>query len=75
MHSLSAFPPSGNLFMLDTLEAYEKERPSEGDACRIGDDRLIISDAWNGPTFTDDGIAEFDPHKMPQAKLPNGDAS
>lgn len=58
-----------------TLEAYEKERPSEGDACRIGDDRLIISDAWNGPTFTDDGIAEFDPHKMPQAKLPNGDAS
>jgi hydrogenase maturation protease len=58
-----------------TLEAYEKERPSEGDACRVGDDRLIISDAWNGPTFTDDGIAEFDPHQMPQAKLPQGDAS
>jgi hydrogenase maturation protease len=57
-----------------TLEAYEKERPSEGDACRVGDDRLIISDAWNGPTFTDDGIAEFDPHQMPQAKLPSKDA-
>lgn len=57
-----------------TLEAYENERPSEGEACRIGDDRLIISDAWNGPTFTDDGIAEFDPHQMPPAKLPNGDA-
>lgn len=58
-----------------TLEAYENERPSEGEACRIGDDRLIISDAWNGPTFTDDGIAEFDPHQMPPAKLPGGDAS
>ncbi|GJL99787.1 MAG: hypothetical protein DHS20C07_14670 [Methyloligella sp.] len=58
-----------------TLEAYEKERPSEGDACRVGDDRLIISDAWNGPTFTDDGIAEFDPHQMPQAKLPSGKTS
>ncbi|GAA6212723.1 hypothetical protein NBRC116602_24640 [Hyphomicrobiales bacterium 4NK60-0047b] len=57
-----------------TLEAYEKERPSEGDACRVGDDRLIISDAWNGPTFTDDGIAEFDPHQMPQAKLSSKDA-
>lgn len=58
-----------------TLEAYENERPSEGDACRVGDDRLIISDAWNGPTFTDEGIAEFDPHQMPQAKLPSQDAS
>ncbi len=58
-----------------TLEAYEKERPSEGDACRVGDDRLIISDAWNGPTFTDEGIAEFDPHQMPQAKIPNRDTN
>lgn len=43
-----------------TLSQYEKERPSEEDACRIGDERIIMSDAWQGPTFTENGIAEFD---------------
>lgn len=50
-----------------TLETYENERPSEQDACRIGDDRLIVSNAWNGPTFTPDGIAEFDPNYVTPA--------
>ncbi|GJM03011.1 MAG: hydrogenase expression/formation protein HupD [Rhodomicrobium sp.] len=51
-----------------TMENYEKLRPSEQDACRIGDDRLLVSDAWKGPTFTDSGIAEFDPDYVGPAK-------
>ena len=43
-----------------TMTDYENERPSPEEACRFGDERIIVSDAWRGPTFTEDGIAEFD---------------
>ena len=51
-----------------TMENYEKLRPDEQAACRIGDDRLLVSDAWKGPTFTENGIAEFDPDYVGPAK-------
>jgi hydrogenase maturation protease len=56
-----------------TIENYENLRPDEQAACRIGDDRLLVSDAWKGPTFTENGIAEFDPDYVGPAGGPSAD--
>ncbi len=41
------------------LHAYEAERPSDEDACRVGDERLVADENWRGPENFEQEIDEI----------------